>query len=58
MVGGDRPIEDRSMSNSPEPVISVKIGGISRDVLIASGSANNRFTLKIESKGSGKCYYC
>ena len=30
-----------AMSNSSEPVISVKIGGISRDVLIDSGSASN-----------------
>ena len=30
-----------AMSNSAEPVISVKIGGISRDVLIDSGSASN-----------------
>ena len=29
------------MSDSAEPVISVKIGGISRDALIDSGSASN-----------------
>ena len=30
-----------AMSNSAEPVMSVKIGGISKDVLIDSGSASN-----------------
>ncbi|PFX13293.1 Uncharacterized protein K02A2.6 [Stylophora pistillata] len=36
-------IEEQSctMSSSAEPVISVKIGGINRDVLIDSGSASN-----------------
>lgn len=38
-----------AMSNSSEPVISVKIGGISRDVLIDSGSACN-LTVKIHRR--------
>ena len=57
-----------AMSNSTEPVISVKIGGISRDVLIASGSASNLISkdtlqelayqgLKIEFKPCTKRLY-
>ena len=56
------------MSNSAEPVISVKIGGISRDVLIDSGSASNLISkdtlqelkyqgLKIELKPCKKRLY-
>ena len=57
-----------AMSNSAEPVISVKIGGISRDVLIDSGSASNLISkdtlqelkyqgLKIELKPCKKRLY-
>ena len=57
-----------AMHNSTEPVISVKIGGISRDVLIDSGSASNLISkdtlqeleyqgLKIELKPCTKRLY-
>ena len=57
-----------AMSNSTEPVTSVKIGGISRDVLIDSGSASNLISkdtlqeleyqgLKIELKPCTKRLY-
>ena len=57
-----------AMHNSTEPVISVKIGGISRDVLIDSGSASNLISkdtlqeleyqgLKIELKPCTKKLY-
>ena len=57
-----------AMSNLAEPVISVKIGGISRDVLIDSGSASNLISkdtlqelkyqgLKIELKPCTKRLY-
>ena len=57
-----------AMSNSIEPVISVNIGGISRDVLVDSGSTSNLISkdtlqkrkcqgLKVELKPSTKRLY-
>ena len=37
--------QTRALSNSTEPVISVSIGGVSRDMLIDSGSGSNLISM-------------